>query len=438
MPRTANNVPNAQTFEPSWAGRTGRDARTDVVFGLVEYLDLAPDERAALAAAGRALLRKKSDMLEGLHGALELAVPGYLLVPERAEMESMEANLALIFTMLEHGAWKAGTPADALEAARLAARLGLTQVDLARIYHYGQDVLWNDFLAPALAQECADADTLARSSRLAFRVLSEFLTRVEREVSEQMRRELVAVGSPAERIDAVKSVLTGGDPGTELLGYPLSGRHVAFICWATPSDGADHATVLDAATTVARVLPARARLVVQASARTAYGWATMRPTETINTAKVESILRDRSLGVHVAIGTSTTGVNGFRASHEEARIVFDHVSRSLRPAPSVTDYDHIALLSLLMADRDQAITFSRRQLGDLAGDGTALRELRDTVRIYLDSHLSPLRTAQALHLHRNTVNNRIKRAETMLGYPLSDSRFELQAALTVLHSLENG
>ncbi|KRC48902.1 MULTISPECIES: PucR family transcriptional regulator [unclassified Nocardioides] len=402
----------------------------------MEYLDLSPDERAALAGAGRALLKRKSDMLEGLHSALERAVPGYLLVPERAEMESMEANLALLFTMLEHGAWKAGTPADALEAARLAARLGLTQVDLARIYHYGQDVLWNDFLAPALAVECSDADMLSRSSRVAFRVLSEFLTRVERDVSEQMRRELVTVGSPAERIDAVKSVLTGSDPGADLLGYPLLGRHLAFICWATPGDGADHATVLDAATAVARVLPARARLVVQASARTAYGWANVRPSEKVNTAHVESLLRERAMGVHVAIGTGTTGVNGFRAGHEEARIVFEHVSRGLRPAPSVTDYDRIALLSLLLADRDQAVTFARRQLGDLAGEGIELRQLRDTVRIYLGAHLSPLRTAQALHLHRNTVNNRIKRAEAMLGYPLADSRFELQAALTVLHSLE--
>lgn len=389
-----------------------------------------------MAGAGRELLKRKSDMLASLHAALELAVPGYLLVPERAELESMEANVALIFTMLEHGAWKAGTPADALEAARLAARLGLTQVDLARIYHYGQDTLWNDFLAPALAKECANVEVLARCSRVAFRLLSEFLTRVERDVSEQMRRELVMVGSPAERIDAVKSVLTGSDPGAELLGYPFLGKHVAFICWATPDEGADHAAVLDAATAVARALPARARLVVQASARTAYGWANMRQSESVNTAQIESTLRDRGLGVHVAFGTGSTGLGGFRVSHEEAQLVLDHVSRGLRSAPSVTDYDQIALLSLLMADREQAITFARRQLGELAGEGADLRQLRETVRVHLNSHLSPLRTAQTLHLHRNTVNNRIRRAESLLGYQLADSRFELQAALAVLHSLE--
>lgn len=403
----------------------------------MEYLELDQEHRDVLAAVGDALSVRRAQALDGLHRALEAAVPGHLLMPEREELESMEANVVAICTMLQRGASHHGTPTEALEASRLAARLGLSEADMSRVYSYGQDVLWLEQIQPLLAETCSSQESLVRCSRIAFSMLSEFLTRVEREVSDQLRRELLRRGSPAQRIDVVRSVLAGQDPGADVLGYRVSGRHLAMIFWSPVGKGADPATVLAEATEVLRALPAGARLVVQASARTAYGWVAVRPGQHIDLADLEAATKGRSSVVHVASGSAGRGLDGFRASLEEAQRAHDFVTRSSGPIPAVTTYDRIALVSLLLNDREQAEAFARRHLHDLTASTTESRDLRRTALTYLGVHRSTARTAEILHLHRNTVNNRIRRVEAILGYPLSDSGLELHVALMVFQSIES-
>ncbi|MER5412345.1 PucR family transcriptional regulator [Streptomyces virginiae] len=70
--------------------------------------------------------------------------------------------------------------------------------------------------------------------------------------------------------------------------------------------------------------------------------------------------------------------------------------------------------------------YGARTLGAL-GDGM----LRDTLEVFLANNCSWARTAEALHLHVNTVHYRIERVEVLTGRDLSrlDHKLDLYAAL---------
>ncbi|MBA2347175.1 MAG: helix-turn-helix domain-containing protein [Solirubrobacterales bacterium] len=72
---------------------------------------------------------------------------------------------------------------------------------------------------------------------------------------------------------------------------------------------------------------------------------------------------------------------------------------------------------------------------ELAATDDATRRVRATVEVLLESGQ---RTAAArrLGIHQNTVHYRAKHAERMLGHPLSERRFEVEAALRLLKTIE--
>ncbi|MGD0455137.1 MAG: helix-turn-helix domain-containing protein, partial [Solirubrobacteraceae bacterium] len=81
---------------------------------------------------------------------------------------------------------------------------------------------------------------------------------------------------------------------------------------------------------------------------------------------------------------------------------------------------------LASTDEDSAREFTARALGELARADDALRE---TLRAYLQEGSNATRTALALGAHRNTVLNRLKRAQEILAEPLAGRAVELGLAL---------
>ncbi len=79
--------------------------------------------------------------------------------------------------------------------------------------------------------------------------------------------------------------------------------------------------------------------------------------------------------------------------------------------------------------------FVRTTLGPLAGRDAAAARLRETLRIYLSEGESAPRAAQRLYAHRNTVLQRVARAEELLGHPIAGRRLELALALELTHRL---
>jgi len=78
-----------------------------------------------------------------------------------------------------------------------------------------------------------------------------------------------------------------------------------------------------------------------------------------------------------------------------------------------------------------------RTLGDLARDDDGMARLRETVRIFLETGGSFTDAATRLHLHKNTVHYRVRKAEEIRGRPLTDSRLDVEVALVACQQLGN-
>ena len=130
--------------------------------------------------------------------------------------------------------------------------------------------------------------------------------------------------------------------------------------------------------------------------------------------------------VRVVVGPIGTGVDGFRRSHFDAVATQRLMSR--RPDLRVARFADVQLVTLALADEQRAREFVARTLGTLAGaDG----ELRDTLCAYIGEQFSAARAARALYTHRNTVLNRLQRAERLLPFPLAGHGLEVGVALEI-------
>lgn len=93
----------------------------------------------------------------------------------------------------------------------------------------------------------------------------------------------------------------------------------------------------------------------------------------------------------------------------------------------------IAPIAALSDDLDFTRGWVCATLGALAAPDAAHERLRETARLFLHHGGSYTATADVLHLHKNTVQYRVQKAEELLGRPLRDGRIELELALLASH-----
>ncbi|WP_432547464.1 helix-turn-helix domain-containing protein [Kineococcus sp. SYSU DK004] len=125
-----------------------------------------------------------------------------------------------------------------------------------------------------------------------------------------------------------------------------------------------------------------------------------------------------SLGARrLLVGVSRAGEGGEDAVAGARRALAAAHERTAGPVAVVQDTATGTVVDLLrtVPARERA-AFARRVLGPVLDDG----ELLTTLRAHLRHGLSPTRTAQALHVHQNTVRYRVGRLEELLGRDLRD------------------
>ena len=98
-----------------------------------------------------------------------------------------------------------------------------------------------------------------------------------------------------------------------------------------------------------------------------------------------------------------------------------------------TAYDDVRIAVLASFDEEASGQFVSDTLGELAG---ADAELRETLRVYLQEDANTARAAARLFTHRNTVLNRLERAQRLLPQPLSGRHLSVGLALELLHWTE--
>ncbi|WP_239084361.1 helix-turn-helix domain-containing protein, partial [Streptomyces sp. SID10692] len=110
-------------------------------------------------------------------------------------------------------------------------------------------------------------------------------------------------------------------------------------------------------------------------------------------------------------------------------------SRTLAPAETrLTATEELLTLDALLAGLPAEVraAYSAHTLGPLMAAGGSRRMLLETLETFLAHNGSWARTAEALHLHVNTVHYRVQRIEQLTGRDLArlDHRLDLRAALS--------
>lgn len=409
---------------------------------------------ASLADDRFAAARESVGALHGLAGAIgeQMAIRLHTRIPELQRRDeqaifdetqaSCTSNVEQLLALLARGetASVLVTPEPAIRYAQGLVRRRIPLDVLLRAYRIGHAYLWSltarQFRAD-IEQEAELLSSLEASAAFMF----DYVDRVSAELvaAYHVERDRWVRSAAALRAETAQHIIDGG-PHNETaasarLGYELRRHHVAAVF------ALDHpVAVPDAdlslereALTVGATLGCADTLVIPAGTATLWAWyGTPEPPGRAFMKQLESSQVAR--GVRFAIGRPAYGADGFRVSHIEAQ----HAARFWDGASlpgTVVSYRAVELVSLLAADLDRARRFVRSELGELAVATDSASDTRVTLMTFLSCGGSHVHAAELLHMHPNTVYKKVKRAEILLGYPITERRVELTNALMLAQSL---
>ena len=393
---------------------------------------LSPQAADLIRRIARVFLDEPADLMAELHVAVSAAADEPLRSEPTLAAEVAASNRAnvlhLAASMLRDpgGPVPANLTPEVLGIAREAFRRGIEQA-VYTTYHAGQNAVWAYWMRTAFALS-QDPAALRQALEAGSRSLAGFIDDTVAALSEQLRRERadLARGSHARRFEVVSLVLdsapiTTGRASTGL-GYDLRRRHTAAVLWTDPRRP-DQGALAAAAEALGPATRARQVLTVIASSSSVWAWLAA-AAETDTDALTAATAAHPA--VRVAVGPIGAGIDGFRRSHFDAVATQRLMSR--RPDLRVARFTDVQLVTLAIQDEQRAREFVARTLGQLAD---ADRELRDTLCVYIGEQFSAARAARALYTHRNTVLNRLQRAERLLPLPLAGHGLEIGVALEI-------
>ena len=350
---------------------------------------------------------------------------------------SCSSNLEAALSMVRHGieVSAATASATALEHARAMAARGYSVDVMLRFYRAGHAYFSERILA-GITVSIPDPTTalavVANLQRYAFA----YVDRISSEVAAEYVAELDRMQNRvrAARTDAVRGLIAGDQIDLEraerTLSHRLTGWQTAFVCW-TDRDDADLARV---GTAVGAHFGSPHPLLVPDGAQALWGWVSTTRAPDVAPEDLAPLADQIPKSVRISIGTSARGPAGFRDSHAQAQRGCRIIELSGRLAP-VTSYGELALVDTMSGDMALARAFVATELGGLAVEGRREEEERRTLLAVLDAQGGLAAAAEELGVHRNTVLQRMRRAEVRRGRPATDRVAELHAALRLVHVL---
>lgn len=350
---------------------------------------------------------------------------------------SCSSNLEAALSMVRHGidVSAATAPVTALEHARAMAARGYSVDVMLRFYRIGHAYFSERILAGItdfVPDRALALAVVANLQRYAFA----YVDRISSEVAAEYVAELDRMQNRvrAARTDAVRGLIAGDriDIGRaeRTLSHRLTGWQTAFICW-TGRDDADLARVGAA---VGTHLGSPHPLLVPDGVQALWGWVSTTRAPGVAQEDLAPLADQIPEMVRISIGTPSRGPGGFRESHAQARRGWRIIELSGRGAP-VTPYAELALVDTMSGDLDLARGFVAAELGVLAVKGRREEAERRALLAVLDAQGGLAAAAEELGVHRNTVLQRMRRAEERRGRPATDRVAELHAALRLVHVL---
>ncbi|MDX6623098.1 MAG: hypothetical protein QOE75_1030 [Solirubrobacterales bacterium] len=360
-------------------------------------------------------------------------------------LQSTRANLGVMVTLMREGEDPRSVvaPPEALGYAKEYVVRGLDFVLLQRAYRTAQGVFSGMILA-RLRAATDDPDHLADAMAFFNTWIFAWIETVERQLTDvyMAEREQWVRGAAAVRAAEVRSILAGAPIDaaavSQRLGYELDRFHVGYVVWSeSVEDRPGGAEALfgemeQVAGAVAESLGARSALTV-AQGRHLACWAGRREPQHLGDLRVP---RGAGKGLSVAAGTPGHGVEGFVLSHREA-LLASRVAHLRGDRAARAIYPEVALEALMVDDAEAAQRFSERELGPLAARDDSTLRLVATLAVFLEEGASFVRAARRLGVHTNTVTYRVRRAEELLGHPVTERQLELRVALRLARLVPN-
>lgn len=317
---------------------------------------------------------------------------------------------------------------DGLNIARDLVRRGLDWSSLDT-YRTGQNRAWRLWMQLAFAVT-RDPEELAElldvSARSVFAYVDAMIAKLNDQLAQE--RERLRSGTLAERLEVVTLILEGApipaQRASSRLGYALDRAHTAAVVFHDDASS-DPTALQHVAEALARAAGARRPFTVTASAAAVWAWI---PAETGPTQDDVAAALQAFPDVRVALGPTERGLAGFRRSHLDA-LATQRLLHRTPDAVRFATYDDVQVVALVTQDEDRARELVERTLGPLAA---AAPELRETLRTYLREDHSATKAAKALFAHRNTVLNRLARAQDLLPRPLEGRGLQVGLALEVV------
>lgn len=359
---------------------------------------------------------------------------------ERELLSTIDSNLRQFFgnVIASDSVDVLVAPREALGFAVSVQHHGIDTAALIQAYRVGQNIAWSWWMEH-VAREVADhkllLEVIGRSSQRMFDY-------VDAVVAEQVRiwerqRQRWSGRLTMQRAEAVRRILDGAEPVLERLGYSLDRELVAGILWeAGPSttvhepSGQPMRRLESTTEAIADSVGIERMLIVPAESACIWIWFAVDRAFDFDALAlcVEGQMRD---GQGLALSIPGRGVEGFRGGHRQALRArrFAELSQATR---GVVRFDEVETLCVMSEDPQLLADFVTRKLGALAATTSSARRLRETLLVWLREGCSASRAAERLRTHKNTIRNRVQRAEQILGRPLEDDRLGLELALTVV------
>ncbi|MEO3779775.1 helix-turn-helix domain-containing protein [Micromonospora sp. B11E3] len=324
--------------------------------------------------------------------------------------------------------WAIPKPARALVIAQ--ADSGAPLESLLMAYEIGKVEIWKAFLEAVRAKshEALPADFRLALLEVVMSWTSDYVQDITAQVVEIYSTRTAHLSNrEGARVRETLDNFIAGDidvaHAEELLGYSIAScAHVAFVVATAPDLPAGR---LDAAVSHVASMLGGPFLAMALGARSALVWVTVR--EGSWTAFGSRLPSRPPEGAMVALSSEQYGAVGFRRVREEALSAAPLLEAN--PSASPLCFPDVEAETLALQDHQAARRLVHRQLGALLHQWPAGLDLIQTVQVFLETGASPTRTARQLHLHPNTVTQRLKKFEKVRGRPTEVGDLPLWLAL---------
>ena len=230
------------------------------------------------------------------------------------------------------------------------------------------------------------------------------------------------------RVRTAVEMLVAGEPvdpdnARRLLGLPLAGWHVCCVVGVPPGGLVERWSLDSIVHAFTRASGGKHVLRYETSAGTVRLWSTTDRRSWLPGLADLQVPEPFAIG----LGESHRGLEGFRRTFVEADDAFQFAIRG--GAGRVVSYTDEALAIVLTRDEERARWFVESVLGELGADRPDMAEMRNTLRAFFDTRMRIAPAAELLHVHRNTLINRLERIEAVIGHGVAERSAQTQAAL---------